>query len=867
MRLHRIRLINYKGVAEREVEFPDTGVVIISGDNEVGKTSLVEALGMVVGYKHTSGSRVIRVAQPVGRDVGVSVEVEFSLAGHRVVLSRTWLRKPTTTLSFVEGPRAGEKLAGDQANNAFDELWSRNDEVLWRALQLLQVAGSGPWHLGDSRVLSGALDAASGGDDISDDAQQLLTKVSEEVNRYFTPTRKPNKDYQSVLTEVERSASEWRAAEEAVAGLEDARQAVDEAEQRYEQLNLAVAGARREVEVWHQRLAGVTDAVEVARSAGESVRSAGLEAERADTAWRERFRLTEQVDERRQQITDSMSAIREAQQDVDALEQGVAQRRAEYEAEFRRLGELTRSIERVRSRRDHLVKLADKQRLASRLASFEELRQQMALLEAKQIQDCDEAFFTRLEKARVAAAEAQWKLEAASARLGVEVLGSDTILVDGAPISNDLERPVTTNMMIEVPGIVRLTIRAASFEDLRSAAEKADEELAEMLAIIKAPDMDAALRLKAELDNARIEWKILSRQREDLLDGDTEAQLRDRLENLTAQVNSWSGEPSPSDLPDCDAALACLDEERARCADAVDLARIAREAAEAKANFRCRELADLQGRQQILDQELASRVSELNAARQETRDDDLQAAKQRAAANLQVAQERHQVAEAHLVELGADAVQADATSAEDNLKGLTERLREADRRRIEAKSRLAALAPDELQTALDEAATRAEAARDEADSWQLRAERAKLLEETLLVHREQAQARYVEPFRHEIVELGRALHADPGFDVRIDTNLVIAERHLGGCWLGFDALSTGAKEQLVILARLAAACLVAPGEPMPVVLDDALGHADQRRLRRMWNALTVAGDKVQVIVLTANPDRYAGLCGAMYVEL
>jgi predicted ATP-binding protein involved in virulence len=34
MRLHRLVLTNYRGVAQREIDFPDHGVVVVSGPNE-----------------------------------------------------------------------------------------------------------------------------------------------------------------------------------------------------------------------------------------------------------------------------------------------------------------------------------------------------------------------------------------------------------------------------------------------------------------------------------------------------------------------------------------------------------------------------------------------------------------------------------------------------------------------------------------------------------------------------------------------------------------------------------------------------------------------------------------------------------------
>ncbi len=51
MKLHRIHVENFKAIENRTLELPDTGIVVATGPNEVGKTSMVEALDLVLGTK------------------------------------------------------------------------------------------------------------------------------------------------------------------------------------------------------------------------------------------------------------------------------------------------------------------------------------------------------------------------------------------------------------------------------------------------------------------------------------------------------------------------------------------------------------------------------------------------------------------------------------------------------------------------------------------------------------------------------------------------------------------------------------------------------------------------------------------------
>ena len=83
-----------------------------------------------------------------------------------------------------------------------------------------------------------------------------------------------------------------------------------------------------------------------------------------------------------------------------------------------------------------------------------------------------------------------------------------------------------------------------------------------------------------------------------------------------------------------------------------------------------------------------------------------------------------------------------------------------------------------------------------------------------------------------------------------------------------DQLSTGTREQLGVLCRLACASITSPdGKGAPVVIDDALGWSDTARLQSMGQAITQAGSKCQIIILTCMPGRYGNVGQAKTVRL
>ena len=68
MRLCRLSLRNWRGVDACDVQFA-AGVTLIEGPNEVGKSTIVEALRMLFNEMDSSNKRAVKAIQPVGQDV------------------------------------------------------------------------------------------------------------------------------------------------------------------------------------------------------------------------------------------------------------------------------------------------------------------------------------------------------------------------------------------------------------------------------------------------------------------------------------------------------------------------------------------------------------------------------------------------------------------------------------------------------------------------------------------------------------------------------------------------------------------------------------------------------------------------------
>ena len=233
MKLHRVRLVNYRGVTDSDVSFSDKGVTIVEGPNEVGKTSIAEALALAIELPDSSRSARVRSVKPVNRDEGPAVEIELSSGQYTLVFNKQWLRNPRTTLN-ISSPQS-ESHTGREAHDRLREILAETlDMDLWDALRIEQgiKLTLPPFTMPSMRR---ALDSAAGGDLASDHEDTLWERIKEEYGKYWTPTGQESK---------ERKSSQRRK-EEATEKADDLTQQMKDVERDVARMDRLVAEAIR----------------------------------------------------------------------------------------------------------------------------------------------------------------------------------------------------------------------------------------------------------------------------------------------------------------------------------------------------------------------------------------------------------------------------------------------------------------------------------------------------------------------------------------------------------------------------------------------------------------------------------------------
>ena len=803
MRLHRIRLQNYRGVTDCTVAFATDGVTIIEGDNEVGKTCIPEALDLILSAPDSSQARQVREVKPVDRAEGAEVEIEVSSGDYRFVYCKRWHRQQWTKLE-IAAPRH-EQITGREAHERVEQIFAETlDENLWRALRIEQGAEVALPQF-NMPSLGRALDvAAGGGHGSGGDEDDLWGRIGIERDRYWTATGRVSAARQVSAKEVEKAESTLR-----------------EFEARLEAIEADVAEVERLV-VDEARLVVALD-----------------DCERRESEFREQW--------------DSTERLREQVERLDSVHRAAVAERDRIEGDHRRREDLKKE---QAERTDALANLEAAVEQAAPILTAVVRRSEEAHLAVVRAEVTAERAAAVVEVTALSDMTVQVDgVDAAlGAGVGIErVVDDESVLVvpdvvkvrvragtDAKGLAAELaEARQEFDRLCALGGVGDLAAarqaaedRRATEQDRRQAATIIEENLQDLTT--------EALRGKIRGLSRGIEAYAAERPAEPPLPGSVRDAKRvaEEAERIVAERRDQQDT--------CDAA--------------------AMDAAEARREAEIKE-ADLKGRIQNARTAVQDAERRLATARQERSDADLAgalaAAQQKAATTreaLDRATEELQIADPDSLEVLLRNARAAAGRADDETRSNRDRQREL---RISLELR----GEEGLDAGRTDAESRYHHLQRTHERAEARAEAAALLYDTFAARRQEAHRRYVAPFKEHIEQFGRIVFGSTfeveldddlkvvrrtldGITLNIGQLSVGAREQLG-----------------VLVRLACAVIVSPDGGGAPVVLDDALGWSDPSRLARMGAAIATAGRECQVIVLTCTPGRYAHVGNATVVSL
>lgn len=914
LKIRSLTLSHVAGVRHAHLEIPETGVVVVHGPNEAGKSTLLRAIRLLLDDTPTSSrKREVKVLKDVSVDEPTTMSARMTVGEVDLEITKAFNKGSGRCELTVTAPRA-ESLTGRQASDRFSDILREEvDPALLDALTVEQGASLDQLAAAGLGPLERALSEDAGADIATTPAETggtatLIDRIAAERARYFTPGGRPSKELKAAQDELQDASEEHEAAEAAYVR---AQKLIADLEQfRAEK----TAVSRQEP----QAREAARDAAEAFAAGKESQRR--LEEQRGVlTGARQGRELAQQrLQVRADRISEFDTAEKAAQtaaRAVDEATEAAADER-EREAELRELlaqarrrsRTLTAHARFITARSNHRDKTVTHRKLENQQVQATSISGEIDATQQKlALNTATGDALTAVHRA-VAELQKAESVRAATATT-VQVAGpSDArFTVDGDEYGvDDAQATVQVTGRREL-GLGEFTVtvtpgrdaeKPGGTADVDDAVSRAENALADALANAGADTVDQVeqraeqrRRLRDTLSEQRLGLsqatggntleelgRRIAESARDVASAEsaaTSAQERVRIEDPEATVDLANQSGTVESLADPPESLESLE-------SLASSALAEAEQAEAEADALREQLDDLAraGAVAILDSRTAEHGREsarvetikesLDRARAETTDEDLRS-------QVRSAEGAEKEAERQLEALVEELEQATGGELTDlsTLQGLAEG---AQSRVDRLRSRVEDIG-HEISTANGALGQHSGVAerRESASASFRRAERtlatvtqradaADTLYRAVETARDDARRRYEAPYRASVEKLARTLYGR-AVSVEFDENLSISRRVLDTTALDAAQLSGGAREQLAILSRLAVADIVGGGEGVPVVIDDALGFSDAARIRRMNLVLSQLGASHQIIVLTCEPARFDSVPGARVASM
>lgn len=893
MRIDSVRVREFGTIGALDVDFDDE-LTVITGPNEAGKSTLMRAIWFALTRRAQSQAQEIRDVEP---HTGGTPEVRVTLRANGAAydLRKTFAGPSGTTTLQVNESGKRRSYEGDEADEVLREALgfgsasgrSRTPEHFgfWPAIWVDQEeSGADPGRRlsneGNPDSISGILAQIGGRALAGADGGDVVQKAKARYDTFFTASGSETKRSGAPLHEARQ---QLETAESRLQDLETTRDAFEQDLADYER-------KETEIERVDARLPGLREDHQVAKKTLEEVQSVRKELETKEATLKTAEQRVSQIEERvdrREELRGKIEALQDerdrAKKTVeakrDALEthkearpdladaRDAAER--ERDAAKRRVDRLQAHLNVLqhREKRDDVQTTLDK--LDDLSEEHEALTRELAGLSVEE-EDVD-----RLESLKSNHEKAHTRLQAAAAHLRLTALDDVDVAVSGESLSlvegDDVERRVDEPTIIEVASLLRIELEPGG-EDLASIREQArtaEGELDDALSDLRVDSVAEARRMLRRRDQIEATRDGLKRQM-----GDRAPDGRDALETKRAEAEEQEKTAreqrdaltEPDDNPLTDDAETAREQFRERKGELEDAKRALEQASE-NLQAHDKRTNQLQSDEQVAVQKVQNAEENLQSAERELEahrdergtDEELRRQIQAAEADAEAKANAVDRLREKLDDLPDDA-EEEKERAKDALEHVEEERRQLQREIDNLSGRLERADLRGLHERLEEARHEHTVAQSEVDRLQKQAEAAKLLYETLVECRDEARQQYLAPLQDEAEDLldqffgAEEIHLEFGeaFDI------ARLNRSSDGSF-SLGQLSTGAREQLSVLVRLAMARLMAREQPHPVFLDDALADTDVERFKVIARILRKAAREMQIVMLTCHRDRYRDL--------
>ena len=862
------------------------GLNLFVGPNELGKSTMLDALRAALFERYNSRARPIIALQNDRSGAAPVVELVFEVGNAEYTLTKRFVKDPYARLRCPDGTLLEADAAENELRNllGFAEAGNRGatSETLgmWGVLWVQQGQSFGRPDLPDSALasLSAGLESEVGMVLGGRRGRELPQVIEQRRGELVTAARRqPRGEYKDTLDQVseleQRLAGQQQqhldmsetleqlaAAEERLLRLEDGSQDridQEELEQAREQLG--------EVERHDLQL-------EATRS---ELRNRQGQLERAQRAQCERASRREELESDKKQLRQETERLEELQQQeqesllgLEGLRQAATDAEAAVEAAMQSETNRRGILDRI----SRSTELTDLLRRQSEVADAQQ-RLTDAQSQADQIQVTDEVLL-RIRRATESADRANARLRVAATRISFDIPADRLagIEADGAPLTGppatiEAVEPVT----IVIPERGRILVEPAvdDRDQLLRAEREAKVELHDSLSAAGAQSLADAQILRDQRRDLEIAASAAREELERLAPPNGELTLQPRIDELRRALEALPSGEDVGRLPSRNDVEAALHSAQAELQEARGQERIAREAVDTRAQA----VSELSVEVRTMENTVESQA-ELIERRQERLRIDAEAVsdKQLAAATDTAAQAVTEQQQGVSV-LEENWSPSTRTQLEARISRLTSTIEQRASSRVDTRIETVRLRERVevhdgagIDEAIEHTQHELERATRQRDRLSHELDVLDLLADTLRAAESEARERYLAPVVNRVHPYLQMLF--PSAEISMDEELNIkGMSRREGYEEVFDHLSMGTQEQIAVLVRLAfAEMLIEQGAPAAVILDDALAFSDDRRMRLMFDILSHAAQRVQIVVFTCREQLFEGL-GAHQLQL
>ncbi len=885
MRLRRLSVNQFKRftVPTQLGELGD-GLNLVVGPNELGKSTLLDAFRAVLFERYSSRARPIMALQNDRSGAAPVVELVFEVNSAEYTLTKRFVKSAYARLKCPDGTLLEADAAENELRSllGFAEAGTRgatSDTLgMWGVLWVLQGQSFGRPDLPDSALasLSAGLEAEVGtvlGGRRGRELPQIIEKQRDEL--ITAARRQPRGEYKDTIdqiSELERRLSEQQqqqletsetleklaAVEARLSRLEEGSQDIidqEELKEAQEQLN-EVMRHDLQLEAARSELQNLEVRFEQAQREQSDRASRREELKTDQERLRQETKRLEELQEQERESLVSLDELRQASTDAEAAVEAAVQ----AEASWRRiLDRIIRSAELNDLLRQQSEVKAAQERLAE------------AQRQAEQIKVTDESL-QHIRQATDIAEQANARLSVAATRISFDI-PSDRLTgieADGVPLTD----PPTTVESVEpvsitIPERGRIVIEpaVADRDQLLRTEREAKAELRAALSEVGAKTLPDAQILRDQRRDLEVIAGAALQELERLAPPGSAPALQPRIDELRQALATSSAEEDA--VQQRDHAEAALDSAQTELQKARAEERIAREAVDERARAVSDIRVEVRTLQNTVDSqtELVERRKERLLSESEIVPDQQLATASGTAAQA-VAEQQQAVS---LLE--GEISPSTRTQLEARISRLQTAIKQRESSRVDLRietvrlrERIEVHDSAGIDEAIEHTQHELEGATRRRDRFERELEVLGLLADTLRAAESEARERYLAPVVNRVHPYLQMLFPNAEIGITEDLYITGMSRN-AGYEESFDHLSMGTQEQIAVLVRLAfAEMLIDQGAPAAVILDDALVFSDDQRMRLMFDILSHAARRVQILVFTCRAQLFEGL-GAHQLQL